>query len=32
MENDSRKQRVLITGGHGFLGSHIAERFIREGY
>jgi dTDP-glucose 4,6-dehydratase len=26
------KKRVLITGGAGFLGSHLCERFIREGY
>ncbi|MCB0077865.1 MAG: SDR family oxidoreductase [Anaerolineales bacterium] len=24
--------RVLITGGAGFLGSHLADRFIKEGY
>jgi dTDP-glucose 4,6-dehydratase len=26
------KQRVLITGAAGFLGSHLCDRFIREGY
>jgi len=25
------KKRVLITGGAGFLGSHLCDRFIREG-
>ena len=25
-------QRVLITGGAGFLGSHLCERFLAEGY
>ena len=25
-------QRVLITGAAGFLGSHLAERFLTEGY
>lgn len=25
-------KRVLITGAAGFLGSHLADRFIREGY
>lgn len=27
-----RKKRVLITGGAGFLGSHLVDRFIAEGY
>lgn len=26
------KDRVLITGGAGFLGSHLCDRFIREGF
>src|SRR6186713_2944163 len=26
------KKRVLITGAAGFLGSHLSDRFIREGY
>ena len=25
-------QRVLITGAAGFLGSHLSDRFIKEGY
>lgn len=29
MEN---KKRILITGGAGFLGSHLCDRFIKEGY
>jgi dTDP-glucose 4,6-dehydratase len=26
------RQRVLITGGAGFLGSHLCDRFIKEGF
>ena len=26
------KQRVLITGAAGFLGSHLCDRFLKEGY
>ncbi len=26
------KKRVLITGGAGFIGSHLAERFLKEGF
>jgi dTDP-glucose 4,6-dehydratase len=26
------KERVLITGGAGFLGSHLCDRFLKEGY
>lgn len=28
----TNKQRVLITGGAGFLGSHLSDRFISEGW
>ncbi len=28
----SKKKRVLITGAAGFLGSHLCDRFVREGY
>ncbi|MFM1793198.1 MAG: hypothetical protein RLZZ252_1552, partial [Bacteroidota bacterium] len=27
-----KKERVLITGAAGFLGSHLSERFIKEGF
>lgn len=26
------RKKVLITGGAGFLGSHLCDRFIKEGY
>lgn len=37
MESDWEKQtgmskKILITGAAGFLGSHLCDRFIREGY
>lgn len=28
----SNKKRVLITGAAGFLGSHLCDRFLKEGY
>jgi len=27
-----KNKRVLITGAAGFLGSHLCDRFIKEGY
>jgi len=27
-----KKKKVLITGAAGFLGSHLCDRFIKEGY
>ena len=32
MASDSKKKRVLISGAAGFLGSHLCDRFIKEGY
>lgn len=30
--NKMSKKRILITGAAGFLGSHLCDRFIKEGY
>ncbi len=30
--SSNTKKRVLITGAAGFLGSHLCDRFIKEGY
>jgi dTDP-glucose 4,6-dehydratase len=31
-KNKGERKIVLITGGAGFLGSHLCDRFIKEGY
>ena len=28
----SKEQRILITGGAGFIGSHLCERLLRDGH
>ena len=30
--NGAEQRRVLVTGGAGFVGSHLCERLIREGH
>jgi len=32
LERAGERLRVLITGAAGFLGSHLCDRFIKEGY
>ncbi len=32
MTDTERKKKILITGGAGFIGSHIADAFLRAGH
>ena len=32
MADTTRRQRVLVTGAAGFIGAHLSERLIQDGF
>ena len=32
MKNLIKKKKILVTGFHGFIGSHLCEKLISKGY
>ena len=32
MKNNTKRKKVLIAGAAGFIGSHLCDRFMKEGY